>query len=62
LRRARTEGAGADDFESTPTTPVTWPPPYRGTFVVLTVTAPARVEDKADRARNVPYRNRTVTA
>ena len=51
------EGAGADDFESTPTTlviPVTWPPPCRGTIVVPTVTAPVRVEEQADRARNVP--------
>jgi len=38
-RRARTDGAGADDFESTPTTSVisvTWPPPCRGTFMVPT--------------------------
>ena len=61
-RRARTEGAGADDFESRPTTPVTWPPPCRGTIVVPTVTAPVRVEEQADRARNVPYRNLTVSA
>ncbi len=45
---------GADDFESTPTTPVTWPPLCRGTIVVPTVTAPVRVEEQAGRARNVP--------
>ena len=50
----REPGPGADDFESTPTTPVTWPPPCRGTIVVPTVTAPVRVEEQADRARNVP--------
>ena len=44
---------GADDLESTPTTPVTWPPPCRGTIVVPTVTAPVRVEEQAGRARNV---------
>ncbi len=64
-RRTRTEGAGADDFESTPTTlviPVTWPPPCRGTLMVPTVTARLKWKDKADRARNVPYRNLAVTA
>jgi hypothetical protein len=39
-RRAPTEGAGADDFESTPvTTPVTWRPPCRGACMAPTVTA-----------------------
>ena len=31
-------------------------------YVVTTVTAPVRVEDEADHARNVPYRNLTVSA
>ena len=61
-RRARTEGAGADDFESTPTTlviPVTWPPPC---LYGSDGHGAARVEEQADRARNVPYRNLTVSA
>ena len=61
-RRARTEGAGADDLESRPTTPVTWPPQCRGSFVILTVIARFEWKEKADCARNVPCRNLIVSA
>ena len=64
-RRARTEGAGADDFESTPTTlltPVTWPPPCRGTFMVPTVTARLEWRIRRTVQGTDRYRNLTVTA
>jgi hypothetical protein len=44
----------AYDLKSTPTTPVTWPPPYRGALTGSYGHGAARVEDKEAVPGNVP--------
>ncbi len=48
-------------MESTPTTPVMWPPPCRGTFMVPTVTALLEWRIRRTVQGTDRYRNLTVS-
>ncbi len=51
----RTDGdEDAHDFKSTPTTPVTWPPPYRAALTGPDGHGAARVKDEEADPGNVP--------
>ena len=53
---------GLTTLESTPTTPVTWSPPCRGTFMVPTVTARLEWRIRRTVQGTDRYRNLTVSA